>query len=135
MSKLTIDLDDIVKLSSDGKGFVFNPDAEESILKLLELRNNVDKAITDIKKEIATQGVKINPGFSGVRGSKIQASYRHYGQTYKIVDPTKANLFVTKSVTYRPIATAIEDHVDQYGKLPDGIVVNEREKVISLKPL
>lgn len=133
---LTIELDDIVKLSSDGKTFVFNQEAEESVAQLLELQEKVERAIQDVKREIASQGSMINPGFSGVRGSRIHASYRHYGQPYKIGDildvPTDC---YTKVESYRINTTAIENYIDAKGKIPPGIIVNKREKVVSLKAL
>lgn len=139
MSKLTIDLENVVKLASDGKTFALNPDAEESIVKLLELQEKVEHAISVVKASIAEQGTNLNQGFSGVRGSRIQASYRNYGQVYSFehsdasgVDPS----YYTKSITYRPNTKSIEDYQDSHGALPPGIVLNEgRKKSVSIKVL
>lgn len=133
-NKLTIELEDVVRLSADGKTFVFNPTAEDSIQKLLALQERVELALAEVKTTIAEQGVAISPAFSGVRGDKVVASYRHYGQAYKLGDVSKIEpAFYVKSVSFRPNSTAIEDHFKKTGSLPTGVVVNERDKVVSLK--
>ncbi len=138
MNQLTIDLEDVVRLEADGKTFVFNPDAEESIAKLLALQEQVENALSTIKQTIGKQGTDLSSGFTGVRGSKVQASYRHYGQPYKLDVANIGDLdpkFYSKSVTYRPNTKNIEDYQDSTGVLPTGVIVNEREKVVSIKAI
>jgi hypothetical protein len=136
MSKIQIDLEDVVRLEADGKTFVFNPDAEDSIDKLFQLKNQIEDAIQNIASEIKKQGEDINPNFKGVRGTKIQASNRYYGSEFKLdpaVEPTDIDpKYVTKSVRYMPNTEALKSLPSP---LPKGIIKIKREKQISIKPI
>lgn len=139
MSKLVLELKDVLKLESDGKTFVFNPKAEDSIHELMKLKEQVEKALETVQTAIAEQGVKLNKDFSGVRGSKVKVSYRLYGQPYKLEakDVVKEvdKRFYKESVTYRPDSEGIKDYLSEHKKLPKGVVENKREKQVSIKLL
>ena len=136
MAKIEVDLENIVKLEADGKTFVFNPDAEDSIEKLFKTQAAIENAIQNIASEIKKQGEAINPNFKGVRGTKIQASNRFYGSEFRLdpaVDPESINpKYVNKSVRYTPNTEELKSLPNP---LPKGIIKIKREKQISLKPV
>lgn len=133
MSQIVIELDDAVKLATDGKSFVLNPAAEASIVKLMDLQESIEKALKTVKESIKEQGLKINPDFTGASGDIIHASYRHFGAAYKVNASKAAKDFYVTVTSYRPNTTAIEAYLDSSGKLPDGVESNKREKVISIR--
>lgn len=139
MTKLTIELKDLISLGEDGKTFFFNPKAEASIAQLLQLQAKVEETIQKVKKSIAEEGLKETPAFNGVRGSKVRASYRPFGAAYKItakdVEKTLSPDLFNKSITYRPNTEGINAYVETKGGLPSGIDRVEREKQIVFKEL
>ena len=136
MAKIEVDLENIVKLEADGKTFVFNPDAEDSIEKLFRTQAAIEKALDNIAKEVKKQGEAINPNFKGVRGTKIQASNRFYGSEFRLdpeIDPSEIDpKYVNKSVRYTPNTEELKSLPNP---LPKGIIKIRREKQISLKPI
>jgi hypothetical protein len=134
MTKLTIDLKDIVKLAADGQTFVMNPDAEKSIVSLLEAQANIEQAIETIKQKIVEQGTAINENFTGVRGGRIQASYRPYGAEYAIEAEIVINpAFVERKTTNSLKTDAVKEYVKENGITPIGIKRVERKKTLSIK--
>ena len=134
MAKIEVELGNIIKLEADGKTFVFNPDAEDSIEKLFIAKEKIERAIENISQEIKKQGEALNPNFGGVRGDKVQASNRFYGSEYRLdpdVEPSEIDQkYVNKSVRYTPNTSELKTLT---GDLPNGIIKIRREKQISIK--
>lgn len=134
---ITIDTDDIVITAKDGGKFVFNKNAEDKLEKLLEIKDKLDNVIEQVKGNLETNGLKLNPDFSGVRGDKIKVEYRAFGALYKLVDPKKASLdFYKTKTTYSLNTDLVSAYVENHdGKLPDGIEKVKRQKKISISKL
>lgn len=134
---ITIDTDDIVITAKDGGKFVFDKTAEDKLEKLLEIKDKLDNVIEQVKSNLETNGLKLNPDFSGVRGDKIKVEYRAFGALYKLVDPKNASPDFYKTKTAYSLNTELvsayaENHD---GKLPDGIEKVKRQKKISISRL
>lgn len=134
---ITIDTDDIVITAKDGGKFVFDKTAEDKLEKLLEIKDRLDNVIEQVKSNLETNGLKLNPDFSGVRGDKIKVEYRAFGALYKLVDPknTSPDFYKTKT-TYSLNTELVSAYAENHdGKLPDGIEKVKRQKKISISRL
>lgn len=134
--KLTIDLDDLVKLTKDGSKIILDPSAEEGIIKLLEAQKKIEEAVEELKAKIAEEGLKHDPNFKSVESDKIRIWYRYYGGRFQIdegrINEIPESLYkVTKK--YYPITKAIDEWTAQGDKdLPLGIIERERSKKLSI---
>lgn len=134
---ITIDTDDIVITAKDGGKFVFDKTADDKLEKLLEIKDKLDNVIEQVKSNLETNGLKLNPDFSGVRGDKIKVEYRAFGALYKLVDPKNASPdFYKTKTTYSLNTELVSAYAENHdGKLPDGIEKVKRQKKISISRL
>lgn len=134
---ITIDTDDIVITAKDGGKFVFDKNAEDKLEKLLEIKDKLDNVIEQVKSNLETNGLKLSPDFSGVRGDKIKVEYRAFGALYKLVDPKNASPdFYKTKTTYSLNTELVSAYAENHdGKLPDGIEKVKRQKKISISRL
>ena len=134
---ITIDTDDIVITAKDGGKFVFDKTAEDKLEKLLEIKDKLDNVIEQVKSNLETNGLKLNPDFSGVRGDKIKVEYRAFGALYQLVDPKNASPdFYKTKTTYSLNTELVSAYAENHdGKLPDGIEKVKRQKKISISRL
>lgn len=135
--KLTIDLDNLAKLTQDGSKIILEPSAEESIIKLLKLQHKVETAIENLKEAIAKEGSKYDPNFKSVESDKLRIWYKYYGSRYEI-DPNRIEeipeSLYREQKRYYPIAKAIDEWTAQGEKdLPLGIMERERAKKLSIQ--
>ena len=136
--QITIDTDKIKQLASDAKDIFLKAEAEEHLVKLLDIESKVKEAIALAKQEIAEEGQKINPNFSSIKSDRVKISYRSYGQQFYIDQSNLEKLpddYYSKKtkVEYKPFPAAIKDHLKKNGSLPLGVKENDRKKTISLK--
>lgn len=134
---ITIDTDDIVITAKDGGKFVFDKTAEDKLEKLLEIKDKLDNVIEQVKSNLETNGLKLSPDFSGVRGDKIKVEYRAFGALYKLVDTKNASPdFYKTKTTYSLNTELVSAYAENHdGKLPDGIEKVKRQKKISISRL
>jgi Asp-tRNA(Asn)/Glu-tRNA(Gln) amidotransferase A subunit family amidase len=132
-NQIVIYPDEISKLAEEGGKLVFKKEAEEELVKLLEIKKKIDKAIEKVKEQIKQAGESILPNFKGVEGRRVKAIYSYHGAKYEIQDPQKAQGFYRIVVYEKPDTETIDNYVKEYGELPEGVVAKEREKSLSLR--
>ena len=132
-NKIIIYTDEISKLALEAGKLVFKKEAEEELVKLLEIKKKIDKAIEKVKEQIKQAGESILTNFKGVEGRRVKAIYSYHGAKYEIQDPQKAQGFYRIVVYEKPDTEAIDNYVKEYGELPEGVVAKEREKSLSLR--
>ena len=132
-NQIVIYPDEISKLAEEGGKLVFKKEAEEELVKLLEIKKKIDKAIEKVKEQIKQPGESILPNFKGVEGRMVKAIYSYHGAKYEIQDPQKAQGFYRIVVYEKPDTETIDNYVKEYGELPEGVVAKEREKSLSLR--
>ncbi|TXH08890.1 MAG: hypothetical protein E6R04_09790 [Spirochaetes bacterium] len=127
------ELDTVVKQA--GK-LVATPEAENAILTLLEMREQIDLALEHVKHKIAEDGLKLDPTFKSIQGDKIKAGYRVYGSKYgidkKYIDELPEDLYKT-SVKYTVDSKAVDEWLKSHKSLPLGITMTPRAKQISIR--
>lgn len=121
-----------------------SPKGEKTLLKLLEIQEQVEKAIDEAKAKLEAAALKANPNFSSIQANAIKVYYRAFGSKYYIDNEqlhlAPKELYTTEEkITYKIDTKAVEKWVDQHGGMPTGIVEVERKKAITIslknKPL
>lgn len=125
---------EIFQAQNEGKDIMLNPDAENAILRLLDIQKEVDSAVNALKTEIERQALEFNPNFSSLKGEKLKINYSAAGAKYKD-DGTAKNhraKFWKKKIVWSLDSKAIDDYRAKRYKLPAGIVEISRSKSIRL---
>lgn len=123
---------ELVQLQHDSGELVFNPAAEDALIKLLEIQKAVDGAVEAAKAEIERTALKFNENFSSIRGNKIKVNYSAAGAKYKDAGTAKNHRgkFWTKKTTWGLNTKAIDEYRAKNYSLPTGIVEVARRKTI-----
>lgn len=125
---------EILRLEKDGEGIIFDPKAEDAIVRLLEIKNEVDGAIEYLKSEIERQALEFNPNFTGLKGEKIKINYSASGAKYKETGDIKfhRDAFWTKKTVWSLDSKAIDEYKAKFYKLPKGVQEVHRKKSIRI---
>ena len=125
---------ELLKLEKDGEGIIFDPKAEDAIVRLLEIQREVDGAIEYLKSEIERQALEFNPNFTGLKGSKIKINYSASGAKYRDTGEVKFHRekFWTKKTVWSLDSKAIEEYKAKNYKLPRGIAEAHRKKTVRI---
>lgn len=129
-------IDLATQIERDGDEIVYKPEGEETLLKLLWLRDFVDRVYDAVKIKLEMKALELNPTFTAIRGSKVRVGYRYFGAKYKLANPEDVTQLpdstYSKKTTYTLEQKVIDDLVTKIGKLPDGIELVERKKTITI---
>lgn len=125
---------EIFQAQNKGKDFIINPNAEDAIIRLLEIQKEVDGAVDWLKSKIERQVLEFNPNLSAIKGSKVKINYSASGAKYKDNSEVKfhSSKFWKKKTTWTPDSKAIDAHRAKYYRLPVGISEVERKKTIRI---
>lgn len=135
--KITIDLDNLKKLSKKGSEIFLRPEAEEELIAIHEAREQVEELYKEAKEKLKEEALKKNPNFSSIESDKVKVYYRAFGSQYRV---DEANLdkipegIAKKKVSYSVDTKELNKFVKEKGKLPVGIKTVERNKQITFKP-
>uniref|UniRef100_A0A7C5YXM3 Uncharacterized protein n=1 Tax=candidate division CPR3 bacterium TaxID=2268181 RepID=A0A7C5YXM3_UNCC3 len=132
-TKIVFYPDEITKLAEESGKLVFKKEAEEELVKLLEIKNKIDEAIEKVKEQIKQAGESILPNFKGVEGKRVKAVFSYHGAKYEVADKEKAEGFYQEVVYVKPDTKTIDNYIKEVGELPKGIITKEREKSLSLR--
>lgn len=80
--KITVDLDDLHKLAFDSGDIALDPEAERSLISLLELQQAIEIAISEAKTAIKEKALSYNPNFTKVVASRVSVNYQASGSIY-----------------------------------------------------
>ncbi len=129
--KIIISKKEISILVKEGGKLVFKKTAEDELLKLLKLKDQIDLALSEVKENLLKAGCSITPDFTGVIGRKVRCVVRKYGDKYKIQEGTNPK-FVKTTVIRRANSDIIEEEITKTGILPKGITENLREEKLTI---
>ena len=132
---LDVDMAKILQLEKEGRKIVLDVKAEDSIVKLLDIKKRIDDVVTLLKSEIEKQALRYDPNFTSVKSDKIKINYSASGSRY-IADGTCGKhrpSFWSKKITWIPNAKAIDDYRASRYRLPSGVIENSnRRKTIRI---
>ncbi|MFA5768333.1 MAG: hypothetical protein WC871_02195 [Bacteroidales bacterium] len=133
---MKIDIEKLADLVAKSDEIFLTPAGEKHLLKLLEIKNQVDMAIDAAKLVLEQAAQKLDPNFSSIQGDKIKVSYRHFGAKYYLdepsidqIDPELYKVIKRYSVN----AKAVEDWAETHKGMPAGIKEVERKKQITFQ--
>ena len=132
-SKIMVNPNYPMELANKGGKLVFKKEAEEYLVKLFELKDIVEKAIDEAKRQIQESGTAIDPSFKGVIGDQVKAIYRTFGTkyTYHMNEIDIAQPFLKEKIYYSVDSKAVDKYISEVKELPPGIYEKERTKSIS----
>ncbi len=132
--KIEINPDEILKTIKESGDIVFNPEAEDSILRLLEVKSDLDQAIDQVKEAIEKQALAYDKNFASLKGSKLKVNYSAAGAKYKATGEARRHSkdLWTKKVSWSINSKAVDKYMKQHSNLPSGIVAVERKKTIRI---
>lgn len=133
--KLTIDTNKIKVMADEAKGIIFTPEAESTILSLLEMQKSVEEAIKLAKENIEQEALKLNPNFNSIASDNLRIGYRVFGSRYRL-DETRVldlpkELYKTE-YKYSIVVDEVDKYVEEHGSLPLGIDEPERKKQVTI---
>lgn len=132
--KITFDTDEIKKACIDAQTFALNADAEKSIVRLLDIQEQLGEFIEQVKQGIVERAQEVDPNFTSITGDKIKIEYRETGAKYGLIDnETVEGRFVTLTERMTVNTEAVEQYWQQYEVLPAGVVRKERKKTLIIK--
>lgn len=124
-------------LKEEAGKICIEPEGESVLVQLLELQDQVERAIQTAKDVLVVEGSKLNPNFTSIQGDKIKVAYRSYGQRFYLdeanVELAPAELYTKEQkISYKVDAKAVEKWIDENGVMPAGINEVDRPKTLSI---
>lgn len=135
MNQLIINYPDLKLLITGAKQITLNPNGEEILLKLLELKDKVDDAIKKAKDVLSVAITEIDPDLTSISSDNLKLMYRVYGTKYSINELLVNDIdekFLIKKTTYTPNTEEIDKYIKETGILPNGVIINARSKALSI---
>lgn len=131
---VTINPRAIIDIAKKAGDFVFTPEAEVELVKLLKMQKLIEDMLEQVKNQIAKAGISIDKDFKGVIGEKVRTVYRKYGSKYGYRrDQEKKLTEFLKEVSYNKVdSEKVEKYIEEVGELPDGIFTKDRKKQLSI---
>ena len=121
---ITIDKNEILKLKKEGSGLVLKKEAEEALVRLLDVKDFIDQTIADVKEAITFSGRDVlGNNFKGIVGERIKAVFRAYGDKYETKNPQ----FQKEIIIQRADSDRIDEYLEKKGKLPNDTTEKLRE--------
>lgn len=131
---MQIDIEKIGELVKNSDKIFLKPEAEENLIKLLELRNQIDKAIDEAKVLLESKAMEIDQNFTSLVGDKVKIYYRSFGSRW-IPDESLLEYlpkdYYTTETKIKLDTKKVEKHIKDTGKIPAGVKEVERPKSIT----
>jgi hypothetical protein len=131
---MIIKMENLENLVAEADKIVLDPRAEDVLIKLLDLQEQVEKALKEAKERIEKKALEMNPNVQSIRSDRLKVFYRQYGSRYKIdesyLDQIPKELYTSKTV-YSPVPKAIDEWTRKNDGMPIGIIEPERPKQLS----
>lgn len=131
--QISIDTDEVKKLTTSAGDILLSASAEDSVLRLLELKETVDMALSQLKATLEEEALKISDNFQSIRGEHIKVSYRSFGPKYELDEAFIEKLpeeLVERRIKYSLNSQVLKQYIKDRRKLPLGITPTDRRKVI-----
>lgn len=134
MSVITLDSDQIAKLCQTAEGFALDAQAEDSLCKLLDIQDRINKFVDEVKSKIVESATKLDSDFTSLSGDRLKLEYRASGAEFDLEDhATVEEMFITRTERMGVNAEAVRGFVAEHGYLPAGVIVRKRKKTLVIK--
>jgi hypothetical protein len=131
---MEIRIENLDKLVAEADKIFFSPEAEDTLVQLLEVQKQVDEAVQAAKARLEEAALKLNPNFSSIQSNRVRVYYRSYGSRYGIDEANLEYLpeqFYSRKVSYSVNGSEVDKFVKKKGALPVGIREFDRPKSIA----
>lgn len=131
---IVIDPKELAIFAQEGGKFLFKPQAEEYIIKLLEVQKMATEKLEEVKSTIEKMGLELNPNFKGVKGEKVSCIYRKYGSKYEYDWKKKEECmpFLKEKKYYSVDSEKVDKYLEDVKELPEGITESQREEKLTI---
>lgn len=134
---IEVDTEKLQAVAEEGGQLVLRPEAEDALIKLLTMQEQVNGAVDFVKAKIEEMGLALNPNFQAVVGDKIKANYQAAGASYAVdKDRDIRDLprqYRKRKVTYALDSDEIKAFEKRNRRLPKSIYRPYRTKRIVLR--
>lgn len=133
--KLIIDTDELAKLQAEAEAVVLKTEAQDTLLRILELEQKVADIKEVAKSKLLEEGKKLNPNFKSWEADRVRISMRAYGAKYFVSDMefdlAPKELFSTEVTVIAPneATDAIQQELAKAGYVVKTTKSKEGEKV------
>lgn len=131
---MKIDLEKLEALKLEAGKIFLEPEGEKVLVQILEIQQQVEDAVSEVKRILEEKALAIDPNFSSIQADQIKVYYRQYGSRYKIdesqIKIIPKDLYTVKE-SYYPISEAIEKYTEEHGGMPAGVIEPERPKQLT----
>lgn len=107
--KITIDTDELAKLSASAELIKLEPEAEVTLSRILEIESQIAEIKELAKAKLLEEGRKLNPDFKSWEADSIRISMRAYGAKYYVSD---SDFALAPKELYKTEATVIAPNED-----------------------
>src|SRR3990167_6074244 len=118
-----IDIDRVGDLTVNADEIFLKPEGERVLVKLLDLQEQIENAISEAKIKLEVAALKANPNFSSIQANKVKVYYRAFGAKYYIDESNikmapKELYQAEEKVVYKIDTKAVDKWIDQHGGPP-----------------
>lgn len=132
--KLTLDTNEIAIILEDSKGITLRHDAEDSLLKLIEIKRKIDEAWESVHQLIDEEAKKVNENWAAIKTDRIKIIKYPTGQRYMISDSEKLPKgFLKERVISSLDISEVDSYVKSNDSLPPGVSLKERNQKVDIK--
>jgi hypothetical protein len=130
---IQINTKDIEVARIEGGKFLINKNAENGLLKLLELQEQVADTIEAVKILLAGEMEKNNT--VKIEGEQITVGKQFFGERYELYDKDIAlENEMAKQVTSTKVdITAVDDYLKTNNAMPEGVKLRDRTASVTIR--
>ena len=133
MKAITFNPKEVEELVVKGGNLAFNPDSETALLKLFEMKDKIEEAISKVKETIVKKGRELLPSFKGVEGDLVRA-YIKKTDRYTYDKSKEKPLEVMKKIEFYKLDEAkVEGFLRDKGHLPNNVSEKENAETLVFK--
>jgi hypothetical protein len=130
---IQINTKDIEIARTEGGKFLINKNAENGLLKLLELQEQVADTIEAVKILLSAEMEKNNT--VKIEGEQVTVGKQFFGERYEIYDKDIAlQNEMAKQVTVTKVdITAVDDYLKTNNSMPEGVKLRDRTASVTIR--
>ncbi len=139
MLRANIDISDLQIEFADGMA-TLTKESQEQLEKLLEAKQAIAELEAEAKAKIAEKLDELEKEMGSTpmltKAGRVRIYYRQYGEKYVIDSSRKDEIparFYDVETRYKVVSDELEKYLDEFGKVPLGIDMPDRKKVVSIR--
>lgn len=119
--RVTIETQNVERLSTEGENIFLSPEAESEILKLLAMKDLIEKVEADLKERLLAKAKELNPNFKKLVSDNLRIYARSYGAKYYVdesqIEMIPEDLYKTEVEVVADNKTPVSDLIEKVKSL------------------